>query len=47
LALHFVPAGSKGRARSNTFTFTDGAPGPYREVENAVESFIAAVFPHC
>jgi|GEM_PF-2781989 len=43
----FVATGGKGRARSNTFTFTSAAQGPYPLVEKAVEGFIAAVFPHC
>jgi hypothetical protein len=43
----FVPVGTSGRARSNTFIFTAGTPGPYLEIEKAVESFIAGVFPAC
>ncbi|HEV3077239.1 MAG TPA: hypothetical protein VHB47_22645 [Thermoanaerobaculia bacterium] len=43
----FVPVGGKGRARSNTFSYISAMPGPYLEVEKAVESFIAEVFPHC
>jgi len=39
--------GGRGRARSNSFTHTVQVQGPYADVENAVESFIAAVFPHC
>jgi|SRR5579864_3435191 hypothetical protein len=44
---YFVPVGGRGRARSNSFTYTVQVQGPYADVENAVESFIAAVFPHC
>lgn len=44
---YFVPVGSRGRARSNSFTYTLQVQGPYAEVEKAVESFIAAVFPNC
>ena len=43
----FVPVGGKGRARSNSFSYLSATPGPYLEVEKAVESFIAAVFPDC
>ncbi len=43
----FVAVGGKGRARSNSFTYTSAARGSYPPVEKAVEGFIAAVFPHC
>jgi hypothetical protein len=44
---YFVPVGSRGRARSNSFTYALQVQGPYANVEKAVESFIAAVFPSC
>ncbi|HXO25924.1 MAG TPA: hypothetical protein VOA80_01140 [Thermoanaerobaculia bacterium] len=44
---YFVPVGSRGRARSNSFTYTLQVQGPYADVEKAVEDFIAAVFPDC
>ncbi|HEV3072916.1 MAG TPA: hypothetical protein VHB47_00755 [Thermoanaerobaculia bacterium] len=44
---YFVPVGSRGRARSNSFSYTLQVQGPYAEVEKAVEDFIAAVFPDC
>jgi len=44
---YFVPVGSRGRARSNSFKYTAQPQGPYADVENAVERFIAAVFPSC
>jgi hypothetical protein len=43
----FIPVGGKGRARSNSFSYISATQGPYLEVETAIESFIAAVFPHC
>jgi hypothetical protein len=43
----FVPVGGKGRARSNSFSYISATQGLYLEVEKAVESFIAEVFPHC
>lgn len=43
----FVPIGGRGRARSNSFSYTSATPGPYPAVEKTVEGFIAEVFPHC
>ena len=43
----FVPRPASGRARANTFTYGAQASAPYLQADQAVQSFIADLFPDC